>query len=323
MRLAVGALLASASLVAPPALLAQQVIDTAYRPRIMDPGYPAGAGPLVLVDAGHNTFHARGERFDQLAAILLQDGYRVTALRDAYSAEALAGADVLIVVNALADRDVDNWVLPTTPAFTPEEVSALRTWVSRGGSLLVVADHMPFPGAAVELGRAFGMEFMNGFAIVEAEWDPLVFRRSGSTLRDHPITEGRRAGERVDSVVTFVAGHAFRATQARVCPLLVLGAGVVSINMTRAWEFDDATPRVPVDGWLQGAAVEAGDGRVAVFGEAAMFAAQLVGPRRQPVGMNAPGAPQNLQFLLNTLRWLSRAPGLEAAGQGCPGNDGP
>jgi len=313
---------------APLGLSAQQVIDAAYRPRISEPTYPAGAGPVVLVDAGHNAFHARDEHFAQLADILFQDGYRVAALGDAYSARALAGADVLIVVNALADRDVDNWVLPTSPAFTPEEVAAVREWVETGGSLLLIADHMPFPGAAANLGRAFGVEFMNGFAIVEAEWDPLVFRRSRSTLRAHPITDGRRAGERVDSAVTFVAGHAFRAIHERVCPLLVFGAGVVSINMERAWEFDDATPRVPVEGWLQGAAVEAGGGRVAIFGEAGMFAAQLVGPRQQPVGMNAPAANQNLQLLLNTLRWLSRAPGLEGTASAerpppCPGNEIP
>jgi hypothetical protein len=313
--------------IAPPGLAAQEAIDAAYRPRIQAPTYPVGAGPVVLVDAGHNTFHARDQHFEQLAHILEQDGYRVRALREAYSAPALAGADVLVVVNALADRDIDNWVLPTSPAFTPEEVSAVRAWVEKGGSLLLVADHMPFPGAAADLGRAFDVEFMNGFAIVEAEWEPLVFRRVDATLRAHPITDGRRAEERVDAVVTFVAGQAFRATHDRVAPLLVFGAGVVSINMARAWEFDDATPRVPVEGWLQGAAVEAGAGRVAIFGEAAMFAAQLVGPRRRPVGMNAPAASQNLQFLLNTLRWLSRAPGIEAAASAersplCPGVPG-
>ncbi|MEX0692164.1 MAG: DUF4350 domain-containing protein [Gemmatimonadales bacterium] len=313
---------------APLGLSAQQVIDAGYRPRIAEPTYPAGAGPVVLVDAGHNAFHAREEHFAQLADVLLQDGYRVAALRDAYSARALAGADVLIVVNALADRDVDHWVLPTSPAFTPEEVAAVRAWVTDGGSLLLIADHMPFPGAAADLGRAFGVEFMNGFAIIEAEWDPLVFRRSRATLRAHPITNGRRSGERVDSAVTFVAGQAFRATDELVCPLLVFGAGVVSINMERAWQFDDATPRVLVEGWLQGAAVEVGGGRVAIFGEAAMFAAQRVGPRQQPVGMNGPAANQNLQLLLNTLRWLARAPGLEATASAerpprCPGNEVP
>lgn len=302
---------------APLGLSAQQVIDTTYRPRVAEPVFAAGAGPVVLIDAGHNAFHARDEHYHQLADILLQDGYRVAALRDPYAAQTLAGADVLIVVNALSDGNIDRWALPTAPAFTPEEVAAVRAWVTNGGSLLLIADHMPFPGAAADLGRVFGVELMNGFAIVEAEWDPLVFGRLRSTVRPHPITDGRYGRERVDSVVTFVAGHAFRATGAQACPLLVFGAGVVSINMERAWEFDDTTPRVPVEGWLQGAAIQAGRGRVAVFGEAAMFAAQLVGPRSQPVGMNAPAARQNLQLLLNTLRWLARAPGFEGTVTRC------
>jgi hypothetical protein len=49
-----------------------------------------------------------------------------------------------------------------------------------------------------------------------------------------------------------------------------------------------------------------GSGRAAFFGEAAMFSAQLGGPTQQPMGMNAPGAEQNLQFVLNVVHWLSR-----------------
>jgi hypothetical protein len=48
-----------------------------------------------------------------------------------------------------------------------------------------------------------------------------------------------------------------------------------------------------------------GKGRVAVFGEAAMFSAQLAGPKKSPMGMNAPIAKQNPQFLLNVMHWLS------------------
>lgn len=303
------------------------MIDTAYRARVSDPAFPPGAGPVVLVDAGHNTFHARDEHFAQLAAILHQDGVSVKRLREPYSSRTLTGADVLVVVNALADRDVDHRALPTSPAFAPEEVSAVRAWVEGGGGLLLIADHMPFPGAAADLARGFGVEFMNGFAINEAEWDPLVFRRARGTLRAHPITDGSRAGERIDSIVTFVSGQAFRGIEPRVCPLLVFGPGVVSINMERAWVFDEATPRVPVEGWLQGAAVEAGRGRVVLFGEAAMFAAQLVGPKRMPVGMNAPAATQNLQLLLNAIRWIARAPGFEQASaaprSGCPAPEVP
>lgn len=56
---------------------------------------------------------------------------------------------------------------------------------------------------------------------------------------------------------------------------------------------------------LQGAVLRFGRGRVALFGEAAMFTAQLAGPTRKPVGMNAPEAGQNAQFVLNLLHWLS------------------
>lgn len=48
-----------------------------------------------------------------------------------------------------------------------------------------------------------------------------------------------------------------------------------------------------------------GKGRVAVFGEAAMFSAQLAGPNKDPMGMNDPIASRNPQFLLNLMHWLS------------------
>ena len=71
------------------------------------------------------------------------------------------------------------------------------------------------------------------------------------------------------------------------------------------WEFTEETPRVSVDGWYQGAALELGRGRAAFFGEAAMFTAQVSGPRRVPMGMNSPMAEQNARFVLNLLGWLS------------------
>jgi hypothetical protein len=74
---------------------------------------------------------------------------------------------------------------------------------------------------------------------------------------------------------------------------------------TVAWEFSDATPRVSGAHLLQGAAVEHGSGRLAVFGEAAMFSAQLAGPDRRPMGMNRPDAAQNYQLVLNVLHWLT------------------
>jgi hypothetical protein len=47
-----------------------------------------------------------------------------------------------------------------------------------------------------------------------------------------------------------------------------------------------------------------GAGRVVVFGEAAMFSAQLAGPEKIPMGMNQESATQNPQLLLNIIHWL-------------------
>jgi hypothetical protein len=60
-----------------------------------------------------------------------------------------------------------------------------------------------------------------------------------------------------------------------------------------------------VAGWYQEAVLRRGEGRVAVFGEAAMFTSQRSGPEARPVGMSAPVAGQNERFLLNLVHWLT------------------
>jgi hypothetical protein len=71
-----------------------------------------------------------------------------------------------------------------------------------------------------------------------------------------------------------------------------------------AWQFSERTPRISAANLLQGALVRHGEGRVAVFGEAAMFTAQLAGPQKIQVGMNSPEAPENARYLLNVMHWL-------------------
>lgn len=87
--------------------------------------------------------------------------------------------------------------------------------------------------------------------------------------------------------------------------LLTLAPNSVLLLPVKAWEFGPATPRIPAGGMLQGAAITAGRGRVAVFGEAAMFSAQVSAAVRRPTGMNVPDAAQNARFLLNVMHWLT------------------
>lgn len=53
---------------------------------------------------------------------------------------------------------------------------------------------------------------------------------------------------------------------------------------------------------MQGAYMKYGKGRIVIFGEAAMFTAQLQGKNK--MGMSTKSASQNAQFLLNTIHWL-------------------
>ena len=86
---------------------------------------------------------------------------------------------------------------------------------------------------------------------------------------------------------------------------MIFGPGIVSFTPTNFWMHKADTSRIPVTGWYQGAVLRLGKGRLAIFGEAAMFSAQVDGPHREPFGMNTPEAKQNPQFLLNVLHWLS------------------
>lgn len=284
---------------------AQQVADSAFAPEIARPAFAEGAGPVVLVDEGHTNFHTTDGRYYAFARLLRRDGYVVRGLPGPFTREALADARVLVIANPLNARNENDWILPTPSAFTAEEIAAVEAWVRDGGSLLLIADHMPFPGAADGLGSAFGVAMGNGFAYDSTEQQSRFrFSRGNGLLADHAVTRGRDASERVDSVDSFT-GQAFRLMRTDAQPLLTLAPGTVLLMPEVAWQFSPLTPRMRADGLLHGAVLRHGRGRVAVFGEAAMFSAQLAGPERRPMGMSDPSAPQNPQFLLNVMHWLT------------------
>jgi hypothetical protein len=299
-------ILLAAVCAAPPVVRAQQVADTLFVPAVGAPTFAPGQGPLVRVDEGHWNFHTMGGRFLPFARLLEHDGWRVEPHRGPFTRESLAGARVLVIANALADTG--DWTLPPRPAFTHDEVSAVRDWVRGGGALLLIADHMPFPGMAAGMASALGIEFIDGFALDDSGRAGIaMFRRGGRGLEDHAITNGRGPEDRVDSVATFT-GQGFRL-RAKGAPILRLDRRFMIVMPDTAWVFGPKTRRMSGNGLLQGAALEVGKGRVAVFGEAAMFSAQLGGPNRLPMGFNHPVAPQNARFVLNVLRWLGGAPG--------------
>lgn len=273
--------------------LAQQVPDTSFAPTIGKPAFPPRQGPLVLLDEAHNNFHTATGRYLPFAELLRRDGYVVTSSTARFAPGALKRGRVMVIANALHERNRSNWAPPNPSAFTAAEISALRDWVFAGGALLLIADHAPFAGAATDLGKALGVAFLDGYVARKGAPGPLVFRRSDGSLKDHEITRD------ISEVATFT-GSSFQLDVPGE-PLFVLGPDTFSTRPN-----EQAAP-VPVAGHLQGAVLTLGRGRAAIFGEAAMFSAQLAGPNKQPMGMNAPAAKENARFLLNVLHWLTGA----------------
>jgi hypothetical protein len=288
-------------------LTAQQMPDTSFLPEIEKPSYSGSDAPVVAIDEAHNNFHTMNDRYLTFAEALRRDGYIVRAGIEEFSRSWLDSIDILVISNALNSRNLEDWSLPTPSAFSCAEIDAIKEWVEEGGgSLFLIADHMPFPGASHGLAEAFGFEFYNGYAGDTVRGGPAVFRRSVGMLKAHQITDGYVENERIDSLATFT-GQAFR-TSADCEPILVFDSNYVMLMPMVGNEFNEKTPAFPVDGWLQGAVAEVGEGRVAIFGEAAMFTAQIArsGNDEYKFGMCRPEASQNLQFLLNLMRWLSR-----------------
>jgi hypothetical protein len=113
----------------------------------------------------------------------------------------------------------------------------------------------------------------------------------------------------VTKVATFT-GSAFKLPEGATA-VLVFGPKSESIERKDGRQTKPEMVHIPIEGWCQAAIMKVGKGRLAVFGEAGMFSAQLAGPKRQPMGMNAPGAEQNYQLILNLMHWLTRAEGIE------------
>ncbi len=308
-------------------LSAQQVADSTFRYLIPRPAFEPGTGPVVCIDAGHHNFHTMDGRYLAFANLVRDDGYRVRAHGGVFSERTLGACQVIVIANAVAAENAEDWAFPHPSAFTKDEISAILAWLRAGGALLLIADHAPFPGAASDLSTLLGIQMFDGYVgtRVFGEVDDALFRQAAEengvsveqmraayaakgALGSHVILQGRSPEERVTSVVTFT-GQAFLPARG-VEPLLILGTdavGTVPFSLNSPEDSLGAAPsRFPVGGWLQGAALEVAQGRAVVLGEAATCTSQLVGPQRVQMGMSAPFARHNPQFCLNTVRWLTR-----------------
>ncbi|MFC2101589.1 DUF4350 domain-containing protein [Bacteroidota bacterium] len=283
----------------------QQVPDTGFTYPIPHPAYQKESGPVIFIDEAHLNMHTRNGGFLPFTRLLEHDGYTVKSLSERLtSKQSLTNCKILVIVNAIHPSNEEEWALPALSAFTPEEIETVKQWVFQGGRLFLIADHMPFAGAAYEMGKAFGFDFLNGFAYTrQRSWPPSLFKRSDNTLLESPVTAGMSKQEKIDSVASFT-GSAFQAPENSI-PVLRFIEGNYSLQPDTAWQFSADTPKQDLAGYCQGAILNYGKGKVAVFGEAAMFTAQIANGTLK-AGFNSEVAPQNAQFALNLVHWLDK-----------------
>ena len=283
-------------------VFSQQVSDTTFNPEIRKPEYGFEKGPVIYIDQYHNNFHTKSGRYWAFSKLLERDGYTIKEYNEEFREDKLSGGKILVIANALNDINVDIWALPNPSAFTKEEIEIVKKWVMEGGSLFLIADHMPFAGASKELASEFGFEFTDGFAFDKNSRGPSYFSIKDGTLKENLITKGRDTSEYIGNVVTFT-GQAFKIPK-DTKPILVFNDNFFNYLPDTAWIFNDDTPKYNIEGWCQGAFKNFGKGRIVTFGEAAMFTAQLAGPQKNKTGMNSEYAKENYKLLLNIIHWL-------------------
>jgi hypothetical protein len=280
------------------------------------PSFGPGQGPIVAIDEAHKNTHTYGSReFQGLVKLLQNDGYRVKAFAQTITKESLKDVRCFMVANP------GGWDSPND-SLNDAEIAALLEWIRGGGSLLLVVGHRPFPMNAAKVISALGINnWHNGYAMVDLgiprPVGNIIFWRSDSlpnaaptigatgpgggtgyqgadaVLAKHRITDGRVPAERISRVTTF-GGSAFKVPRGWE-KLLTLPKQAASytppLTPNAIPSITRDTPRIPAGGWVQGAVKKIGKGRVAVFGGTGLFWA---GP-----------APDNRQFLLNLMSWLS------------------
>lgn len=281
------------------AVLAQQLPDPEFNTSVANPAYNRN-GPRVLFDEAHHNFHTTEGRYKPFADLLMNDGYRVIRNRQPFTKSSLESFKVLVIANALGAEEMDDNGAEAS-AFTEEECAAVQEWVKRGGSLLLIADHAPFGGAAAALGNRFGVDMSKGFTYdpensVERSPSLLIFSRDNKLLATHPITEGRDQNERLNRVQSFT-GQSLQGPEESVAILKLADSAKDTPNR-------EADSSVSAAGRAQALAFKYGKGRVVIQGEAAMLSAQIAGANKQPMGMNVPGN-DNKQYALNVMHWLS------------------
>lgn len=281
----------------------QQKADNIELPKLENPKFKVGMGPKTYIDQSHYNFHTQSGRFKPFSDLLKLDGFKVDSI---INFSELESKSVLVISNAINSKNLGNWKQPIYPAFNDNEIYTIKKWVESGGRLLLIADHMPFAGAANSLANAFGFSFCDGFAQLKHDKrnQPDVFSETNLRLVSSKITNGN-FGKKITSVTTFT-GSSFLIPNDAI-GILKFKKGDACLQPEIAWQFNKDTKTKDLENSYQGAILNYGKGKIAVFGEAAMFTAQTITNNSDTFkfGFHSENAPNNIDFIRNLMYWLT------------------
>jgi len=261
-------------------------VDDGFDPPISDPAFPAGQGPVVVVDQRHHNVVSLSSYFRPVGRFLARDGYAVRAGTSPFQRATLEGVRVVVVANAQGPPGAP----PGTQAFPEQEVHALEKWVKAGGGLLLIADRAPFGGPARSLARAFGVTLDdNTILTAGADGKPtgeLTLDVAAQGEPSHPVFAGV-------SRVLYVVGESVSGPG----PVLKAPPGTYSGPTAQAARGPSAAGKPLI------LAFSYGEGRVVVIGDAGIVSAfgSVGGSEHRGIS-----EADNARFVRNVVRWLAR-----------------
>lgn len=274
----------------------QQIPDTTYVDEWENPLYDVGDGPTIAIDAAHNNFHTMESGFYAFAQVARAGGFNVVSNTELFSEASLLNIDILVIANPVHELNVGNWQRPIHGAFSSDEIEAVYSWVQRGGRLILVADHMPFAGAAKGLAQAFGVEYVDGFATMGGRFGDVFQTFDG----EQPRQVYRPFLNLEDSLRMRTFTGSPIVPNAEFHPILVMGEGSLYVPEV-AWQFDTLNEQSDLAGHWQGCWGMVGEGACVFLGEAASLTSQKVGPDQFQVGFTSPRTEGNRAFIQDML----------------------
>ena len=285
---------------------AQQLPDMEFHFQINKPAFDKTKGPKLLIDKAHSPYLEQGS-YEPFLRMVRDDGFRADYLETKITPQTLEDVQILVIVNSYHEDYGQFSIMQPPSAYSSDEINIIRDWVNGGGRLMIIADHAPFAGGSSALAEAFGFTFFNGYVFEKSSlpygYGYINYQENNGLNLKNPVISGKFIEEEIDRFFTF-NGTAF-IPPANATRLLTVPAGYVAVMTQYIRREMETAPKIDVSGMSQGSTLIANKGRLAVFGEAAAFTAQITDKTKR-TGMNNPKASQNPLLVLATMRWLAQ-----------------